>query len=195
MALAEQAVRLDSTLAGAHMTLAAVRFYWDWDWSAAERGVRRALGLNPNAADAHRFLAEVLSVTGRHDEALRAIERGPGTGSPVTYFSVQTRAYSLPEAGLPGGRRPRARDAGRAVGVLARPLAAVPVPGCNGATRRGHQSLAKQQSGRPSAPPWRWARWATPLPAAGHTTQARGHDRGAAGGPSPVNTSVLRSSP
>ena len=74
--LAETAIRLDSTLSDAHLTLAAVDFYWNWDWPAAESGTRRAIGLNPNSAYAYRFISEVYSVTGRHDEAIQAIRRG-----------------------------------------------------------------------------------------------------------------------
>lgn len=74
--LAEKAIGIDSTLAEAHMILAAVSFYWDWDWAEAESGARHALSLSPNSAHAYRFLSEVYSVTGRHDDALIAIERG-----------------------------------------------------------------------------------------------------------------------
>jgi TolB-like protein/DNA-binding winged helix-turn-helix (wHTH) protein/Flp pilus assembly protein TadD len=74
--LAEQAVALDDTLATAHQLLAGVLFYWDWNWDEAERKAQHVLTLNPNLANAYRFLAEVYSVTGRHDEAMTAIERG-----------------------------------------------------------------------------------------------------------------------
>lgn len=74
--LAEKAVALDSTLAEAHLILAGVQFYWDWNWEEAEQRANLALGLNANLANAYRFLAEVYSVTGRYEEALAAVERG-----------------------------------------------------------------------------------------------------------------------
>ena len=74
--LARQAIELDDTLAEAHLLVAGVYFYWDWDWDAAEREAQRVLELNPNLANAYRFLSEVYSVTGRHAEAMGAVERG-----------------------------------------------------------------------------------------------------------------------
>ena len=74
--LARQAIELDDTLAEGYLLLAGVSFYWDWNWDEAERQARRVLELNPNLANAHRFLSEVYSVTGRHTEAMNAVERG-----------------------------------------------------------------------------------------------------------------------
>jgi DNA-binding winged helix-turn-helix (wHTH) protein/TolB-like protein/tetratricopeptide (TPR) repeat protein len=74
--LAEHAIELDPDLAYAHTALAGVELYWNWNWPAAERGLRRAMTLNPNLPNPHRMISEVLSLTGRHDEALAAVERG-----------------------------------------------------------------------------------------------------------------------
>lgn len=74
--LAHKAIELDDTLAEGHLLLAGVSFYWDWNWEEAERHSRRVLDLNPNLANAYRFLSEVYSVTGRHDQALVEVERG-----------------------------------------------------------------------------------------------------------------------
>jgi TolB-like protein/DNA-binding winged helix-turn-helix (wHTH) protein/cytochrome c-type biogenesis protein CcmH/NrfG len=73
---AQQAISLDPSLAEAHLLLAGVSFYWDWDWDEAERQARHVLELNPSLANAYRFLSEVYSVKGRHEEALNAVERG-----------------------------------------------------------------------------------------------------------------------
>ena len=50
--------------------------------------VRRAIGLNPSLSNSYRFLAEVLSVTGRHAEAVAAIEKGRQLDplSPISVF-------------------------------------------------------------------------------------------------------------
>jgi hypothetical protein len=43
---------------------------YDWDWSGADKEIRRAIELNPSYADAHRLHAEVLWQTGRLNEAI-----------------------------------------------------------------------------------------------------------------------------
>ncbi|MEP6788251.1 MAG: tetratricopeptide repeat protein, partial [Acidobacteriota bacterium] len=74
-AAAEKAVELDDTLAEAHAVLGFTIFWYDWDWSAAEKEYKRALDLNPNSADAHWGYAHLLSNTGRHPEALTEVKR------------------------------------------------------------------------------------------------------------------------
>ncbi|HVN17210.1 MAG TPA: protein kinase [Dongiaceae bacterium] len=68
-----KAVSLDDTLAQAHTSLATVRFYGDWDWSAADREYQRALQLNPNDAEAHRMYSVYLAAMGRAHEALAQV--------------------------------------------------------------------------------------------------------------------------
>lgn len=51
-AAALKAVELDDTLAEAHSAFATVLFWYDWNWTGAEREIQRALQLNPNAVDA-----------------------------------------------------------------------------------------------------------------------------------------------
>ena len=79
---AEKALRLDSTLAEAHTSLAAVKILHDWDWQGAEQEFHRAIELNPNSAQAHHWYGNLLlGPEGRHDEAiaelLRAQELNP----------------------------------------------------------------------------------------------------------------------
>jgi tetratricopeptide (TPR) repeat protein len=91
-----QAIELDDASAGAHEALAVVRTWTDWDWVGAEPEWRRALELDPNAANAHAFYANYLAILGRTDEAVprseRAIELDPfnamfhGLYSMVLYF-------------------------------------------------------------------------------------------------------------
>ena len=70
-----KAVELDDTLAEAHGSLASVKSSYDWDWSGADKEIRRAIELNPSYADAHRLHGEVLWQTGRLDEAIAEIKR------------------------------------------------------------------------------------------------------------------------
>ena len=71
---AEKALAIDDTLADAHATLASAH-QGLWDWSVAEREFRRALELNPNAANAHKFYSLYLTTVGRQEEALAEIKR------------------------------------------------------------------------------------------------------------------------
>jgi TolB-like protein/DNA-binding winged helix-turn-helix (wHTH) protein/Flp pilus assembly protein TadD len=80
-AAAMKALELDDTLADAHLVLAEASCNYDWDWSRAENQFKRALELNPSAADAHEAYALFLDAMGRLDEGkeehLRAQEVDP----------------------------------------------------------------------------------------------------------------------
>jgi serine/threonine-protein kinase len=65
------ALKIDDTLAEAYVPLGFVRFWYDWDWPAAEAAFRRGIELQPNIADLHFGYAALLSNLGRNDEALR----------------------------------------------------------------------------------------------------------------------------
>lgn len=93
--LAERAIALDGTLADARLILAGVSFYWDWNVAEAQTALRQVLEDNPNSAHAYRVLAEVLSVTGRHEEALAALERGRELDplSPTAQFKPAFARY------------------------------------------------------------------------------------------------------
>ncbi|CAN5589514.1 adenylate/guanylate cyclase domain-containing protein [soil metagenome] len=71
-----RAIQIDSALAEAHATLSLIHMFFDWDWAAAEREGRHAISLDPNLGSAHLALAQVLSLKGRHPEALRAAAIG-----------------------------------------------------------------------------------------------------------------------
>jgi serine/threonine-protein kinase len=74
-AMAKKAIELDDRLAEAHTNLGHIHFWYDWDWNAAENQHKRALELDPNNADALQFYAHLLSILGRHAEALAKIKR------------------------------------------------------------------------------------------------------------------------
>lgn len=74
-AAAEQALRIDSTLAEAYATLALVAWQYDWDASAAEQSFQRALALRPHYAGAHHGYGQFLALTGRPDAGLRHLKR------------------------------------------------------------------------------------------------------------------------
>ena len=82
-----RALALDETAADAHLALAYVLHYYEWDSAGAEREYGRALELNPGDAQARTAYASLLADTGRVDEAVAearsAVERDP--------VSAQTR--------------------------------------------------------------------------------------------------------
>ena len=65
-----KALELDDALAEAHGSLALIKSSYDWDWSGADKEIRRAIELNPSYSDAHRLHAVVLWQTGRLNEAI-----------------------------------------------------------------------------------------------------------------------------
>ena len=74
-AAALKALEIDDALAEAHVSLAHVHYYYDRDWTAAEREYKRALELNPNYPIAHQWYAVYLMSAGRFDEALAQTRR------------------------------------------------------------------------------------------------------------------------
>jgi len=80
-AAALEAIRLDDNSSDAHEALAGIRTWTDWDWAGAEPEWRRALELDPNAANTHAYFAHFLAIIGHVDEAIphseRALELDP----------------------------------------------------------------------------------------------------------------------
>ncbi len=82
IAAAEKALQLDSTLAEAYTSLAEAKFMYEWDWSAGERAIKRAVELNPSYVLAHLgYSMHYLTPMGRYqhaiDEMKRALELDP----------------------------------------------------------------------------------------------------------------------
>lgn len=78
---ATKALELDSTLAEPHASLGYYRFYYDWDWAAAEQELRAAIALNPNYELGYDWYGYYLTAMKRYDEAKiifkKAIELDP----------------------------------------------------------------------------------------------------------------------
>jgi len=66
-----KAVALDEELAEAHISLANIKFNYDWDWAGADREFSRALELDPGSLRAHSEYGFLLMALGRHDQAIR----------------------------------------------------------------------------------------------------------------------------
>ena len=76
-----QAAELDDGLAEAHAALAVIAYYLEWDWSVADRELRRTLELNPSYEEAHHQYSHLRLTLNRPDESLtesrRALELNP----------------------------------------------------------------------------------------------------------------------
>jgi TolB-like protein/Tfp pilus assembly protein PilF len=67
---AARALRLDPTLSEAHCITAHLKSLWEFDWSGAEAGFRRAIELCPSSADAYDLFGRLCAALERYDEAL-----------------------------------------------------------------------------------------------------------------------------
>ena len=94
---ARTALRLDATLADAHISLAWVRLFRDWDWEGARASLRRALDLSSGAA-AHQWYGLFRAMEGRLDDARREIERA----AELEPLSIVTGALRGLERNLEG---------------------------------------------------------------------------------------------
>jgi tetratricopeptide (TPR) repeat protein len=68
---ANEALRLNENLPGAHTALAVISLKYDWNWVAAEKEIKRALELNPDFAPAHYAYSMLLTVLNRQNEAIQ----------------------------------------------------------------------------------------------------------------------------
>ncbi len=89
---AARALELDPDLADAHMALGSVKFNFEWDWTAAERAFRRAIEINPNAAEVRVDYALFLGNVGRLDEAIAQDEAARDV-DPLWFAPHQGLAY------------------------------------------------------------------------------------------------------
>jgi len=90
---AQKSLELGEESAEVYTALGRIKRIHYWDWAGAEKDFRRAIQLNPNQAEAHRYLAQMLSFLGRQDEAIieinHAIEINPISSAITTaQFSI-----------------------------------------------------------------------------------------------------------
>jgi serine/threonine-protein kinase len=73
---AQEALKIDDTLALAHCSLALVLAGYDWSWPEAEERFKRALELGPGYAALHfHYALDYLTPMGRLDEAVQEVRR------------------------------------------------------------------------------------------------------------------------
>ncbi len=89
-----KALELDDSLAEAHAWLGTLYLQYEWNWSFAERELKRAIELKPNSPEAHQFYAEYLIVTGNKDQASVEVERARDL-DPLSTIPNTILAYQL----------------------------------------------------------------------------------------------------
>jgi tetratricopeptide (TPR) repeat protein len=97
-AAAVKALALNPQLGEAHTALGLVRSHYHFDFLGAQREFLKALGLNPNYANAHLFYAGAyLTPMGRHEEAIaemrKALEVDP-LSLPLNNMMAETYLWS-----------------------------------------------------------------------------------------------------
>jgi len=65
----DKAIRLDNTLGEAYASRGFTRAMNRWQWSEAEKDLKRAIELSPGYGTAHQWYATLLAITGRVEEA------------------------------------------------------------------------------------------------------------------------------
>jgi TolB-like protein/tetratricopeptide (TPR) repeat protein len=115
-ASARRARELDPGLGEAHAALGFLSLYSNWDWSAAERELKRALELSPQDSNVRHAYADYLLVMGKLEESLEQARLGR-TYDPLYRVSHFVVLYHALMAGhydevIAEGRRTLARFPG-----------------------------------------------------------------------------------
>jgi len=96
----KKALLLDASLAEAHVALAEVYWWGDWNFPAAEQELKQAISLSPNDPMIHVEYGNFLARLGRSDEAMAAANKAlqldsvspfvNGNLASILYFTHQT---------------------------------------------------------------------------------------------------------
>ncbi len=70
-----KALEIDDTLSEAHVSLGNIRIWLDWEWTNAEMEYKQALALNSSNAEARHMYSHLLSIIGRHKEAIQEMRQ------------------------------------------------------------------------------------------------------------------------
>lgn len=74
-ASAKRAIALEPQMGEAHANLGYIYFFLDWNMKGAEEEFRQALEFEPRILKSYRLGADVQSILGKHDEALKILDR------------------------------------------------------------------------------------------------------------------------
>jgi eukaryotic-like serine/threonine-protein kinase len=87
---AKKALELDDTLSEAHLEMGKVHYWYDYNWNAAEKELRRAIELGPNYASAHAYYGWYLVSVGRFQEGIEESKRA----EELDPLSIETNAVA-----------------------------------------------------------------------------------------------------
>lgn len=73
-----KALEIDDELAEAHISLAAIRTFYEWDWLDAERDFKQGLKLNAQSVKGHHWYACSLTSQGRFEEGFGQMKLAQG---------------------------------------------------------------------------------------------------------------------
>jgi serine/threonine-protein kinase len=100
-----RAITLDDDLSAGYRALGRVQFYYDWDFDAAERTLRKALSLTPSDTSVRFTLAMLLAALQRTDEAIAIADEArqleplvPGAAIHLGTAYYYARQYDRAEA-------------------------------------------------------------------------------------------------
>ncbi|HTS04269.1 MAG TPA: protein kinase [Candidatus Eisenbacteria bacterium] len=91
---AKRALMIDESDAGAHISMAIVTHWYDWNWAAAETEFKRAIELSPNSSDAHSYYSWFLAPMGRYDESIAESKRAQ-QADPLSGFAAFSAGAAL----------------------------------------------------------------------------------------------------
>ena len=74
-AAAMKALEIDGSLPQAYAALGFISLFYDWDWTASEKGFKKALSLNPGFDYAHFGYSVILASLRRHEESVNALKK------------------------------------------------------------------------------------------------------------------------
>ena len=96
-----QALAIDDGVADAHLYVALIAFFYDWDYQRAEEAFKRSFALSPDNPEALSYYAIFLAVVGRGEEAI-AVSRKALRLDPLAPLIGMNSGWAYLSAGAPG---------------------------------------------------------------------------------------------
>jgi serine/threonine-protein kinase len=90
-----RALALDNSIPEAYAVLGFISTVYDWDWTAAERALKKSIELSPSEAHAHQYYASLMQALRRFPEGVTAgeIDRRLNPVSPIALSSLGRARY------------------------------------------------------------------------------------------------------